>query len=80
MNPQSFLRLRHLAWAVAGLVVATVLGAVIHSGAKSNPLGPPLPVVEVATVEQKDVPAYGEWIGTLAGQGTRTSRRRLRAI
>lgn len=68
MKPQSFLRLKHPAWAVVGLVVVTVSGVVIHSGAKSTPLGPPLPVVEVATVEQKDVPVYGEWIGTLAGQ------------
>ncbi|WP_263349685.1 efflux RND transporter periplasmic adaptor subunit [Acidicapsa acidisoli] len=29
---------------------------------------PSSPLVEVATVEQKDVPVYGEWIGTLAGQ------------
>jgi len=29
---------------------------------------PPSPLVEVATVEQKDVPVYGEWIGTLTGQ------------
>jgi membrane fusion protein (multidrug efflux system) len=27
-------------------------------------------VVEVAPVEQRDVPVYGEWIGTLAGQVT----------
>src|ERR1700723_2692151 len=30
--------------------------------------GPPTPIVEVATVEQRDVPVYGEWIGTLTGQ------------
>jgi len=42
--------------------------AVIHSGAKTTPPGPPAPVVEVAVVEQRDVPVYGEWIGTLAGQ------------
>jgi membrane fusion protein (multidrug efflux system) len=29
---------------------------------------PALPIVEVATVEQRDVPVYGEWIGTLTGQ------------
>jgi RND family efflux transporter MFP subunit len=28
----------------------------------------PRPVVEVAPVEQRDVPVYGEWVGTLAGQ------------
>ncbi len=27
----------------------------------------PLPVVEVVQVERKDVPVYGEWIGTLDG-------------
>src|SRR6202021_3205531 len=26
------------------------------------------PIVEAATVEQRDVPVYGEWIGTLTGQ------------
>src|SRR5262250_2112338 len=26
------------------------------------------PVVEVAKVETRDVPVYGEWIGTLTGQ------------
>jgi multidrug efflux pump subunit AcrA (membrane-fusion protein) len=29
---------------------------------------PSSPVVEVATVEQKNIPVYGEWIGTLTGQ------------
>ncbi len=29
--------------------------------------GPPTPDVEVVQVEQKDVPIYGEWIGTLDG-------------
>src|SRR6202789_1580773 len=29
---------------------------------------PTLPEVEVATVEQKDIPVYREWIGTLDGQ------------
>jgi RND family efflux transporter MFP subunit len=68
MKPNFSLKLKHLVWAVAALAVATLIGAVIHSGAKTTPQGPPLPVVEVATVEQKDVPVYGEWIGTLAGQ------------
>ncbi len=68
MKPNFSLKLKHVLWAVAGLVLATLLGAVIHSGAKSTPQAPPAPAVEVATVEQKDVPVYGEWIGTLAGQ------------
>ena len=68
MKSNSTLKLKHLVWAVAALAVATLVGAVIHSGAKPTPQMPPAPVVEVATVEQKDVPVYGEWIGTLAGQ------------
>jgi membrane fusion protein (multidrug efflux system) len=67
MKPNFSLELKHLWWAVAGLALATVLGAVLHSGAKPTSQAPAAPVVEVATVEQKDVPAYGEWIGTLAG-------------
>jgi len=39
-----------------------------RSGAKPTAQKAPPSVVEVAQVEQKDVPIYGEWIGTLAGQ------------
>jgi RND family efflux transporter MFP subunit len=34
---------------------------------KGPPANPPPPDVEVVRVEQKDVPIYGEWIGTLEG-------------
>jgi len=37
-------------------------------GAKPSVEKPAPPVVEIAPVEQRDVPVYGEWIGTLAGQ------------
>src|SRR5260370_25134880 len=37
-------------------------------GAKASVQPPSAPVVEVAAVEEKDVPVYGEWIGTLTGQ------------
>ena len=37
MKPNFSLKLKHVVWAVAGLVLATLLGAVIHSGAKSTP-------------------------------------------
>jgi RND family efflux transporter MFP subunit len=72
MKTDSFLKLKHVLWAALGLVVATVVGAVavVHSGAKPAAQAPPAPAVEVAAVEQKDVPVYGEWIGTLAGQVT----------
>jgi RND family efflux transporter MFP subunit len=69
MKPNSFLKFKHVAWVSAGLVLAAMLlffGA--HSGAKPTAKAPPRPVVEVASVEQKDVPIYGEWIGTLSGQ------------
>ena len=68
MKPNSVLKLKHVVWAAAALVAATLLGAVVHSGARSAPPAPGLPAVEVAQVEQRDVPIYGEWIGTLAGQ------------
>jgi RND family efflux transporter MFP subunit len=68
MKPKFSLKLKHVAWAVAGVVAVIVFGAVIRSGAKATPPGPPAPVVEVATVEQKNVPVYAEWIGTLTGQ------------
>jgi membrane fusion protein (multidrug efflux system) len=68
MKPNPVLKLKHVGWAVAGVLVATVFGAIIHVGAKSTPQAPSRPTVEVAPVEQKDVPIYGEWIGTLAGQ------------
>jgi RND family efflux transporter MFP subunit len=70
MKPDSFLKLKHAVWATLGVVVVTVLVAVVHSGAKPPAQAPPASAVEVATVEQRDVPVYGEWIGTLAGQVT----------
>ena len=70
MKPNSVVKLKHVVWAVLGLAVATVLGLIARSGAKPTTQAPPAPSVEVATVEQTDVPVYGEWIGTLAGQVT----------
>ena len=45
-----------------GLVISSTIGC---TGKTSGSL--PAPTVEVAQVEQKDVPIYGEWIGTLDG-------------
>jgi RND family efflux transporter MFP subunit len=69
-KPNSVLKLNHVVWASAVLLVVIVALAVTHSGAKPATQGPPAPVVEVAPVEQRDVTVYGEWIGTLAGQVT----------
>jgi RND family efflux transporter MFP subunit len=68
MKNNSFLRLKHMAWASGALVTVILLIVVTHSGAKPSVQAMSLPVVEVTAVEQKDVPIYGEWIGTLSGQ------------
>jgi RND family efflux transporter MFP subunit len=68
MKANSVLKLKHVAWVSAGLLAIIVFLAVTHSGAKSGTQAPPAAAVEVAPVEQRDVPVYGEWIGTLAGQ------------
>jgi len=49
-----------------GLVIlGLIIGAIRPKGVAGAP--PAIPDVEVVTVEQKDVPVYGEWIGTLDG-------------
>ena len=68
MKPNSVLKLKHVVWASAGVLAALLLFFVTHSGAKPTANAPPPPLVAVAPVEQKDVPIYGEWIGTLTGQ------------
>ena len=47
------------------VVLGLVIGAMRPKGASGTPPAPP--DVEVAQVQQKDVPIYGEWIGTLDG-------------
>lgn len=68
MKIKSVLKPKHVAWAIGALVAVIVVNLVVRSGAKASVQPPSSPLVEVATVEQKDVPVYGEWIGTLAGQ------------
>jgi RND family efflux transporter MFP subunit len=68
MKINSDLNLKHVAWGSVVLVALILLLVVTHSDAKSSVPAMSLPVAEVATVEQKDVPVYGEWIGTLSGQ------------
>ena len=51
---------------VCGLVIIGVMIAVVRpKGVSGAPVFPP--IVEIVQVEQKDVPVYGEWIGTLDG-------------
>ena len=68
MKLNSFLKLKHMAWASGALGAAILVNVVARSGAKASVQPPSAPVVQVTAVEQKDVPVYGEWIGTLSGQ------------
>src|SRR5579864_3221090 len=68
MKPNSALRLKNMAWASAVVLVVVLIFFATRSGAKPTAPEATPSVVEVAPVEQKDVPVYGEWIGTLAGQ------------
>lgn len=55
---------RRALWA-AGLAAAVILVPACANRTSAAP--PSLPEVEVAPVEQRDIPIYHEWIGTLAG-------------
>ena len=70
MKRNSFLNVKSILWASSGVAVllAILLLLVTHLGAKPTVNAAPAPVVEVASVEQKDVPVSQEWIGTLTGQ------------
>lgn len=68
MNIKSVLKPKQVAWVIGALAGAIIVNLLAHSGAKASVQPPSAPLVEVASVEQKDVPVYGEWIGTLAGQ------------
>jgi membrane fusion protein (multidrug efflux system) len=67
MRINSVLKLKHVGWASGVMVALILLIVVAPSGAKPS-VQAPVPVVEVAVAEQRDVPVYGEWIGTLTGQ------------
>src|SRR5579863_6738957 len=68
MKIDSVLKPKHMAWASGALLAVILLIVLTRSGTKASVQAPPPPIVEVATVEQRDVPVYGEWIGTLTGQ------------
>jgi len=55
---------RFVIWMTICLVVVISVGC---SNSTQAAKAPPPPVVEVVQVEQKDVPIYSEWIGTLDG-------------
>jgi RND family efflux transporter MFP subunit len=68
MKTESILKPKYFAAAFVGLILPATLFVVARLGAKPRPQPSPQPIVEIAQVEQRDVPIYAEWIGTLAGQ------------
>ena len=58
---------RILGW--AGALIIIVGGLIVGSRARGTdaPVAPAPPDVEVAVVEQRDVPIEREWVGTLDG-------------
>src|SRR5215468_9606374 len=61
-----FSRYKYWIAVIFGLcVIGVVIGAVRPKGVSGAPTSPP--TVEVAKIEQADIPISGEWIGTLDG-------------
>lgn len=55
-----------MAGALALVIIGLIIGAIRPKGVSGAPPNAP-PIVEVVQVEQKNIPIYGEWIGTLDG-------------
>src|SRR5262249_14149857 len=67
MKTKIVLEHRFITGAASSVIVAAlIVGAGCSRGA-STPLQAGPPDVEVVPVEQKDVPIYSEWLGTLDG-------------
>src|SRR6202047_1170568 len=62
-----YMPILHSKWVFDGVLAAALLGVAACANSSSAVQPPSPPAVEVATVEQKDVPIYSEWIGTLDG-------------
>jgi RND family efflux transporter MFP subunit len=56
-----------IAGVVCLIVIALIIGRLVRSKPASGAAPGGVPEVTVAEVERKDVPIYGEWIGTLDG-------------
>jgi RND family efflux transporter MFP subunit len=67
MKTNIFANRKRMMWAIVGLLAVVLL--VVTARSKPAPAGKRAapPAVEVTAVGQKDVPIYGEWIGTLDG-------------
>src|SRR2546425_413623 len=60
------MRVKLIAFALAGLAAVVGVAASCSSGSTAAKAPPP-PEVLIAQVEQRDVPIYNEWLGTLDG-------------
>ena len=66
LDMNSFWKYRFWIAGVLGLVIiGLIIGAVRPRGVSGAPTSPP--TVEIVQVEEKDIPIYAEWIGTLDG-------------
>jgi len=54
-------------------------GFLLFGCGKEQKAPPQVPIVEVVEVTQKDVPVYGEWVGTLDGSVNATFGHKSRA-
>ena len=67
MNVNLVLKRELVTWPTISLIAVVLLGAAACSRPTSAARPGGLPDVEVVQVEQKEIPIYGEWIGTLDG-------------
>jgi membrane fusion protein (multidrug efflux system) len=59
---------------ICSLQLALLAGLLLFGCGKEEKAQPQAPIVEVVEVSQKDVPVYGEWVGTLDGSINATIR------
>jgi membrane fusion protein (multidrug efflux system) len=59
---------------ICSLLPALLAGLLLFGCGKEEKAQPQAPIVEVVEVTQKDVPVYGEWVGTLDGSVNATIR------
>jgi membrane fusion protein (multidrug efflux system) len=59
---------------ICSLLPALLAGLLLFGCGKEEKAQPQAPIVEVVEVIQKDVPVYGEWVGTLDGSVNATIR------
>jgi membrane fusion protein (multidrug efflux system) len=67
VNMHALLKHMLVACATLGALIVVLLAAASDSQVKGTAQAADLPEVEVAQVEQRGVPIYGEWVGTLDG-------------